>query len=179
MTADAGAGGDGVSPATCSSCSHSRTGSTRALCETVVGAAGDAAGTRWTSGSSGRSQAGPDDVVWSDAILLVTRPIWVHVRCAQGLLRADLSPCLDTTVGLPYGLLVKGDTDVDGAVASVERITTGLRWRRVLPPVTVVGAIGPGDIERATELGAALAAGMAAGCSELPEMSSRIRSRRS
>ena len=72
-------------------------------------------------------------------------------------------PCLDRTVRLPYGLVVKGDTDVEGAVASVERIATGLRWRQVLPPVTVVGAIGPDDEARAAELGATLAAGLAAG----------------
>jgi hypothetical protein len=72
-------------------------------------------------------------------------------------------PCLETTVGLPYALLVKGDTDVEGAVASVERIATGLRWRRVLPPVTVVGGAGPPDFERAAELGATLAAGIATG----------------
>ncbi|MDR3650126.1 MAG: hypothetical protein P4L20_13615 [Acidimicrobiales bacterium] len=72
-------------------------------------------------------------------------------------------PCLDHTVGLPYALLVKGDTDVDGAVASVERIATGLRWRRVLPPVTVVGVIGEPEVAAATELGATLGAGLAAG----------------
>jgi hypothetical protein len=70
---------------------------------------------------------------------------------------------LERTAGLSYALIVKGDTDVDGAVASVQRIATGLRWRCVLPPVTVVGATGPGDMERIAELGAALAAGMAAG----------------
>ena len=103
-------------------------------------------------------------MVWSDAILLVTPANFGYMSGAlKDFFERIYHPCLDTTVGLPYGLLVKGDTDVDGAVASVERITTGLRWRRVLPPVTVVGAIGPGDIERATELGAALAAGMAAG----------------
>jgi hypothetical protein len=48
-------------------------------------------------------------------------------------------------------------------VSSVERIATGLRWRRVLPPVTVVGGAGPPDFERAAELGATLAAGIAAG----------------
>lgn len=58
---------------------------------------------------------------------------------------------------------MKGDTDVDGAVSSVQRITTGLRWRLVLPPVTVVGDAGPADLERAAELGATLAAGLEAG----------------
>jgi hypothetical protein len=59
--------------------------------------------------------------------------------------------------------VVKGDTYAQGAVDSVERIATGLRWRRVLPPVSVVGAIGPADVERAEELAATLAAGLAAG----------------
>ncbi len=164
MTADAGAGGDGASPRHLLVVFHSRTGSTRALCETVVGAAGDAAGDEVDIRVLGALQAGPDDVVWSDAILLVTPANFGYMSGAlKDFFERIYHPCLDTTVGLPYGLLVKGDSDVDGAVASVERITTGLRWRRVLPPVTVVGAIGPGDIERATELGAALAAGMAAG----------------
>jgi hypothetical protein len=60
-------------------------------------------------------------------------------------------------------LVVKGSTDVDGAVASVERIATGLRWRRVLPALSVVGDATSGDVDQATELGATLAAGLAAG----------------
>ena len=59
--------------------------------------------------------------------------------------------------------MVKGDTDVDGAVASVERIATGLRWRRVLPPVTVVGDAEPARLRAVGELAATLAAGLAAG----------------
>lgn len=72
-------------------------------------------------------------------------------------------PCLDKTRGLPYALIVKGDTDVDGAVASVERIATGLTWRRVLPVLKVVGPVESEHREAAAELGASLAAGIEAG----------------
>src|SRR5690349_16048574 len=40
-------------------------------------------------------------------------------------------PCLEATVGRPYGLLVHGNDDVTGAVQGVTRIVTGLRWRQV------------------------------------------------
>jgi len=69
-------------------------------------------------------------------------------------------PCLDATVGRPYGLYVHGNLDVDGAVLAVEKVTTGLRWRRAQAPVTVVGPPTATDLSAARELGAALAAGL-------------------
>ncbi|HTD49012.1 MAG TPA: flavodoxin family protein, partial [Acidimicrobiia bacterium] len=72
-------------------------------------------------------------------------------------------PLLDATPGLPYALFVKASTDGDGAVRSVERIVAGLRWRRVVPPVVVVGDLGDADVERCRELGATIAAGLDAG----------------
>ena len=72
-------------------------------------------------------------------------------------------PCLEHTAGLPYALVVKGDTDVDGAVASVDKIATGLRWRLLAAPVVVVGAVTGADRDAATELGATVAASLDAG----------------
>jgi multimeric flavodoxin WrbA len=69
-------------------------------------------------------------------------------------------PCLDATVGRPYGLWVHGNNDADGAVAAVERIVTGLRWRRAQAPVVVIGAPTAGDLDACRELGAAVAAGL-------------------
>ena len=67
-------------------------------------------------------------------------------------------PCLDATVGRPYGLYVHGNLDVDGAVLSVEKVATGLRWTRAQAPVTVLGTPTAGDLAAVQELGAALAA---------------------
>ena len=144
--------------------SHSRTGSTRVLCDAAVEAAAAAAGDEIGLRALGAFDAGPEDALWAHGILVVTPANFGYMSGAvKDFFERIYHPCLDHTWGLPYALLVKGDTDVEGAVASVERIATGLRWRRVLPPVTVVGAIGATDVERAAELGATMAAGLAAG----------------
>ena len=143
---------------------HSRTGSTQVLCDAAVNQATAAAGDEVNIRVLGAFSAGPDDVLWADGILLVTPANFGYMSGAlKDFFERVYHPCLERSAGLPYALVVKGDTDVEGAVGSVERIATGLRWRRVLPPVTVVGAIGPGDEAAAAELGATLAAGLAAG----------------
>jgi len=108
--------------------------------------------------------AAADDVRWCDGILVATPARFGYMSGAmKDFFERVYHPCMDVTAGLPYALVVKGDTDVDGAVASVERIATGLRWRRVLPPLAVVGALTPADLEAAAELGATLVAGLDAG----------------
>ncbi len=143
---------------------HSRTGSTRVLCDAAVEAAEAAAGAEVAVRVLGAFSAGPDDVLWAHGALLITPANFGYMSGAmKDFFERVYHPCLDSTAGLPYALVVKGDTDVEGALSSVERIATGLRWRRVLPPVTVVGTLGPPDLERAADLGATLAAGLAAG----------------
>jgi hypothetical protein len=72
-------------------------------------------------------------------------------------------PCLDATVGRPFGLYVHGNNDTTGAERAVEMITTGLRWRQAHDHVRVIGPPGHDDIEACWELGAALAAGLTIG----------------
>ncbi|CAI7978028.1 conserved hypothetical protein [Frankia sp. Hr75.2] len=72
-------------------------------------------------------------------------------------------PCLEATVGRPYGLYVHGASDSTGAVRGVETITTGLRWKQVQPPVLVVGGIDEASRAACWELGATAAAGLMIG----------------
>src|SRR4051794_12539228 len=72
-------------------------------------------------------------------------------------------PCLDATVRRPYGLYVHGNNDTTGAVHAIEKITTGLQWRRAQEPVLVLGEPAPSDLDACWELGAALAAGLTLG----------------
>ena len=67
-------------------------------------------------------------------------------------------PCLDATRGRPFGFYVHGNEDVDGAVAAIGTITTGLRWRLAYQPVLVRGAPTLQDAEACRDLGATLAA---------------------
>ena len=69
-------------------------------------------------------------------------------------------PCLESTVGRPYGVYLHGNNDTTGALRAIETITTGLRWRRAKEPVTIIGEPGRADLDACVELGAALAAGL-------------------
>src|ERR671917_2809846 len=47
-------------------------------------------------------------------------------------------PCLEATAGRPYGVYVHGNDDTAGALAAIDKITTGLRWKSAQSPVSIV-----------------------------------------
>ena len=67
-------------------------------------------------------------------------------------------PCLDATIGRPFGAWLHGGSDVTGALRAIETITTGLRWKQAQSPVVVVGSPNRADVDACWELGAAVAA---------------------
>lgn len=69
-------------------------------------------------------------------------------------------PCLEATVGRPFGVYVHGNDDTTGALRAVDKITTGLQWTAAQAPVSVVGEVSQDDRDACWELGAALAAGL-------------------
>ncbi len=108
--------------------------------------------------------AGVDDVVWADAIVLGTPE---NFGTVSGLMKDFLEriyhPCLDRTRGRPYALFVRAGNDGTGTVEAIERIVTGLAWRSVAAPVLGVGdELDPAVLEACAELGATVAAGLAA-----------------
>ncbi len=104
------------------------------------------------------------DVLSADGYLLGTP---ANIGYMSGALKHFFDqiyyPCLDATRDRPYALYVHGNSDTEGAVRAVERIATGLSWRRVQRPVTVIGTPGREDLEACRELGASVAAGLAEG----------------
>jgi multimeric flavodoxin WrbA len=99
------------------------------------------------------------DVLGADAYVLGTP---ANIGYMSGALKHFFDqiyyPCLEATARRPYALYVHGNNDVTGAVRAVEAIATGLGWRRVRPPVTVLGEVGTDDREACWELGATVAA---------------------
>jgi hypothetical protein len=72
-------------------------------------------------------------------------------------------PCLEDTVGRPFGAYLHGNDDVVGARRALDTITGGLRWSRVADVVEVRGAPTPADRDACWELGAVVAATISAG----------------
>ena len=89
------------------------------------------------------------DVLDADAYLLGTP---ANLGYMSGALKHFFDqiyyPCLDATIGRPYGLYVHGNNDTAGAVKAVEVITTGLKWRVAQQHVAVVGDPRREDIDR-------------------------------
>jgi multimeric flavodoxin WrbA len=102
------------------------------------------------------------DVLEADAYLLGTP---ANLGYISGALKHFFDqiyyPCLDETAGRPYTFYVHGNSDTTGAARAIETITTGLQWKLVQKPVTVVGELTKKDREACWELGAAVAAGLA------------------
>ncbi len=69
-------------------------------------------------------------------------------------------PCLDATIGHPYALYVHGNSDTTGAVRGVETITTGLKWKRLRDPLSIIGELDPAARESCRELGGTMAASL-------------------
>jgi multimeric flavodoxin WrbA len=84
-------------------------------------------------------------------------------------------PALERINGRPYATIVAAGTDGAGAARQLQRIATGWRLREVAPPLIVRNgaqtpqdilapkSIAPADLAAASDLGAALAAGLASG----------------
>ena len=62
-------------------------------------------------------------------------------------------PCLDATVGRPFGLYLHGDNDAAGALRDIGKIVTGLRWAQVTDHVVAYGPIGSEQREALVNLG--------------------------
>ncbi len=105
--------------------------------------------------------ANPVDVLEADAYLLGTP---ANLGYISGALKHFFDqiyyPCLDETVGRPYGVYLHGNDDTAGAERAIETITTGLRWRLAAKPVRVLGAPTRSDLDACRDLGATLAAGL-------------------
>lgn len=108
--------------------------------------------------------AGPDDLLWAEGVLLGTPE---HFGYMSGALKdffdRTFYPCENRTTGLPWGLFVSAGNDGLGTRNGVERIVAGYRWRSIAEPVIVVGEPDVPALARCRELGATLAAGLAAG----------------
>ncbi|WP_258904915.1 flavodoxin family protein [Actinokineospora sp. UTMC 2448] len=140
---------------------HTPSPAMQALFEAVVSGAADPELEGVTVVRKAALSATAVDVLAADGVVLGTP---ANIGYMSGALKHFFDtvyyPTLDEKRGLPFGCYVHGNEGVEGAVASIDRVTTGLGWKRVFEPVTVLGTPGKPDLERCWELGATVAAGL-------------------
>jgi len=153
---------------------HSMTGGARQMAEAVVrGAASEpAVQTRLLRAVDTTTE----DVLAADGYVFVTPENLASMSGAtKDFFDRTYYGALDRIAGRPYATLVCAGSDGSNAVRQIERICTGWRLKAVCDPMIVCThaqtpeailapkTIGPEDIRRCEETGAAIAAGVALG----------------
>ena len=109
-------------------------------------------------------EAGPEDVLGCDAIVLGTTENFGYMSGAlKDFLERVYHPCLERSQGLPWALYVRAGNDGRGTVDSVTRIVTGLRWRAVREPLVLRGTWRESFLDETRELGTLMGASLDAG----------------
>jgi multimeric flavodoxin WrbA len=153
---------------------HTITGGTRQMAEAAVRGASAVEGVEVRLVHA--PDAGPDDVLGADGYLFATPE---NLAAVSGLTKDFFDrtyyAALERIEGRPYGVLVCAGSDGESAARQIARIATGWRLKAVAEPLIVCThaqtpeailapkTIGPEDLARCADLGAALASGLAMG----------------
>jgi len=109
-------------------------------------------------------EAGPEDLLWSDAFILGTPENFGYMSGAMKyFLDRVFYPCENKVNGKPWAMFVRAGNDGTGTVASMRRILTGLAVKEVQEPVMIVGDFEESRLANCEELGLTMAAGIEAG----------------
>ncbi|GGG37621.1 flavodoxin [Caldovatus sediminis] len=153
---------------------HSLTGGTRQMAEAAARGAAGEAGVRVRLLPA--REAGAAEVLAADGYLFATPE---NLAAIAGVMKDFFDrtyyAALGRIAGRPYATLVCAGSDGTNAARQIARIATGWRLRAVAEPLIVITraqtpeailapkTIGPEDLARCEERGAALAAGLAMG----------------
>jgi NAD(P)H-dependent FMN reductase len=152
---------------------HSATGGARQMAESAArGAADPEIATRLLHAED----ATAGDVLNSEGYVFVTPE---NLAALAGVMKAFFDrvyyPVLDRINGRPYASLICAGSDGENAARQIARIATGWRLKAIAPPLIVCThaqtpetilapkTIGAEELRRCEEIGATIAAGMAAG----------------
>ena len=108
-----------------------------------------------------RQAVSAEDVLQASGIIIGTTENFGYMSgLLKDLFERIYYPCLEQTQAKPWALYVKAGLDGTGAINSVERIVTGLRWKAIQPPLLLKGEFQESFIEDCETLGASMAEGL-------------------
>ena len=108
--------------------------------------------------------AGPDDVLACDALLLGTTENFGYMAGRiKDFFERIYYPCLEEKQGLPFAYYIRAGLDGTGTRIAIDKIVTGLKWNTVQEPLICQGEFKDEFKDQCQELGMTIAAGLEAG----------------
>ncbi len=109
-------------------------------------------------------EAGPDDVLRADAIILGTTENFGYMSGAlKDFFDRIYYPCLEQTEALPFAAWIRAGLDGTGTKIAIGKITTGLKWKPVQESMILHGEYSSEFETQCEELGMLMAASLEAG----------------
>ena len=109
-------------------------------------------------------QAGPDDVLWADAIILGTTENFGYMSGAlKDFFDRIYYPCLEQTEAMPFAAYIRAGLDGTGTRIAIGKITTGLKWKPVQEAMILHGDYRDEFEDQCEELGMLMAASLESG----------------
>lgn len=109
-------------------------------------------------------QAGLDDLLWADGLLIGTPENFGYMSGAvKDFLDRVYYPSEGRKLGMAYAVFVSAGNDGSGAIRAIERIAGGCGWNRVAEPLVIKGEPDGAALALCRELGQTLAAGLSCG----------------
>jgi NAD(P)H-dependent FMN reductase len=109
-------------------------------------------------------EAGARDVRDADGMLLGTTENFGYMSGAlKDFFERIYYEVLEEKQGMPYALYVRAGLDGTGTLSAVQRIVTGLRWKRLQEPLLCHGDYDERFVSQVEELGMLMAASLDAG----------------
>ena len=143
---------------------HTQTGNTGRLAEAVRAGAEDELLTEVAVRYLRAAEAGPDDLLWADGLLLGTPENFGYMSGGmKDFLDRTFYPVEGRILSLPYAVFISACNDGSGALRAIRRIAGGYPFNEVQEPIIAQGEVTEAHLERARELGMSLAAGLEAG----------------
>ena len=153
---------------------HSLTGGTRQMAEAAARGAAEESAVQVRVLNAGAANG--NDLLDADGYIFATpENLGALAGRMKDFFDRTYYPVLDRINGRPCAMLICAGSDGTNAVRQISRIVTGWRLRKVAEPIIVCThaqtpeailapkTIGPEDLHRCEELGAAMAVGLVAG----------------
>lgn len=143
---------------------HSQSGTTSRMAEAVIRGASDSQIENVDVRVRDALEATADDLLWADGFILGTPENFGYMSGAMKyFLDRVYYPCEGRIAGRPYALFVRAGNDGSGAIASINRILTGLAVRQVQEPLLIAGEFDERRLADCEQLGMLMAAGLESG----------------